>query len=87
MAKSQDAIRNVILKYILYTTICLKASFSIDTVISIFLLKVEDFVREWRYGKPALILENIHHREDEDSELNFLVKNEVSKRSRREHVM
>jgi hypothetical protein len=46
------------------TYICLKASFSIDTVLSIFLLKVElFFVREWRDGKPALILENTHHRE------------------------
>jgi hypothetical protein len=59
-----------------YTNICLKASFSIDTVISISLLKVEiHFVIEWRDGKPALILENIHHGEDEDSELNFLIKN------------
>jgi hypothetical protein len=30
-----------------------------------------DFVREWRDGKSAIILENIHHRDDEDSELIF----------------
>jgi hypothetical protein len=44
------------------------------------LLKVEiDFVREWRDGKPALILESMHHREDEDSELNLGNKTEFIK--------
>jgi hypothetical protein len=63
-----------------YTYIYLKVSFSIDTVLSISLLKIEiHLVREWRDGKRALILENMHHREEEDSELNFVEKTEFLK--------